>query len=115
MCAVFSDSDIDYPAGSHLKGNHFLNVLYILTNDKSEWMDEFTQKLKHSHGWKILTSNDIVFGDSQEKDVGMAVDMDLARRAAMFMGNGVSRRLVYSSVNLRLRFSNLLLVEFVHQ
>lgn len=76
--------------GSHLKGQHFLNVLYILTNDKSEWMDEFTEKLKNSHGWKIITSNDIVFGDSQEKDVGMAVDMDLARRAAMFMGNGVS-------------------------
>lgn len=82
--------ETDSRTGSHLKGEHFLNVLYILTNDKSEWLDDFIHQLQNSHGWKIITSHDIVFGNSQEKDVGMAVDMDLARRSAMFMGNGVS-------------------------
>ncbi|TEB34365.1 hypothetical protein FA13DRAFT_1753877 [Coprinellus micaceus] len=91
--------------GSHLKGEHFLNVLYILTNDKSEWMDDFTHQLKSGHGWKIITSNNLVFGNSQEKDVGM-------QRAAMFMGNGWSsftsnilhRRLVDGKIPISNRF-----------
>ncbi|TEB34201.1 hypothetical protein FA13DRAFT_1707769 [Coprinellus micaceus] len=98
--------------GSHLKGQHFLNVLYILTNAKSAWLDDFIHQLQNSHGWKIITSHDIVFGDSQEKDVGMAVDMDLARRSAMFMGNGWSsftsnilhRRLVDGKIPISNRF-----------
>ena len=86
LCTILTDAS----TGSHLKGQHFLNVLYILTNAKSAWLDDFIHQLQNSHGWKIITSHDMVFGDSQEKDVGMAVDMDLARRAAVFIGNGVS-------------------------
>ena len=38
----------------------------------------------------MISSLEIEYVDAQEKDVGMAVDMDLARRAAVFLGNGVS-------------------------
>lgn len=40
-------------------------------------------------GWTtVVTSRDLEF-DSEQKEVGMAVDMDLARKAAVFIGNGV--------------------------
>jgi hypothetical protein len=75
--------------GNRIKG-HFLTTLYILTNARSQWLDEFTARLEKEHFWRIVTSHDIVHGNAQEKDAGMAIDMDLARRSAMFMGNGVS-------------------------
>lgn len=41
------------------------------------------------HQWKIITSQDLVLASAQEKEVGMAIDMELARRSAIFLGNGV--------------------------
>ena len=36
-----------------------------------------------------ITTKDLEW-DQEQKDVGMAVDMEFARRAAVFIGNGVS-------------------------
>ncbi|KAJ7505077.1 hypothetical protein B0H11DRAFT_2221263 [Mycena galericulata] len=47
------------------RGNATLDVMYLLTNDKSKWIDEQT-------------------------DVSMAVDMEIGRRAEVFVGNGWS-------------------------
>ncbi|KAF6743481.1 hypothetical protein DFP72DRAFT_827845 [Ephemerocybe angulata] len=76
-------------AGQKLE-SHYIHTIYILTNALPEWHDEFAKKLKHDHKWNVVTSHDIVFGDAQEKDVGMAIDMELARRAGIFLGNGWS-------------------------
>jgi hypothetical protein len=40
-------------------------------------------------GWTVAASQHLVL-DAEQKDVGMAVDMEIARRAAVFVGNGVS-------------------------
>jgi hypothetical protein len=68
---------------------HFLNTIYLLTNDKSNWLDFIIARLRQDHSWKVVTSHDIVYGDAQEMEVGMAIDMELARRSAVFIGNGV--------------------------
>ncbi|RXW24100.1 hypothetical protein EST38_g1789 [Candolleomyces aberdarensis] len=69
--------------------NHYLETLFILTNERDP---AFLDELKSSFGksWKniVISSLEIEYVDAQEKDVGMAVDMDLARRAAVFLGNG---------------------------
>ncbi|KAJ3575870.1 hypothetical protein NP233_g814 [Leucocoprinus birnbaumii] len=64
-----------------------LDTLYILTNDDSEWLRQLKEALR-GEGWKlIITSKDLVL-DAEGVDTGMAVDMDIARRAAVFIGNG---------------------------
>lgn len=68
---------------------HHVNVLFILTNDRSPWLEELKEELRR-YDWKIVTSHQLVFKTAQEQDVSMAIDMDLARKAAIFLGNGVS-------------------------
>ena len=66
-----------------------VDVMYLLTNDRSEWMRELIEALRKD-GWaNIKTSNDLEL-DQLQKDVNMAIDMDIARRAAVFIGNGWS-------------------------
>jgi hypothetical protein len=72
---------------------HYLDTLFLLTNERDmEWLGKLKKEFIEEDGWKnvVISSLEIVYGDAQEKDVGMAVDMDLARRAAVFIGNGVS-------------------------
>ncbi|KAK1233464.1 hypothetical protein PQX77_003360 [Marasmius sp. AFHP31] len=70
-----------------------LHTLYILTNSAPREVDALKEALhQHSGGWsKIVTSKDLVLDDFQ-RDVEGAVDMEIARRAGGFIGNGVSRR-----------------------
>ncbi|TFK40449.1 hypothetical protein BDQ12DRAFT_679432 [Crucibulum laeve] len=66
-----------------------LDVLYLLTNDDSDWLDRLKDVLQKDGWHTVVTSRELVL-DQEEKDVGMAVDMDIARRAAVFIGNGWS-------------------------
>lgn len=67
-----------------------MDVLYLLTNEGSDWLDQLKATLRKD-GWNtIVTSRDLKV-DREQTDVSMAVDMDIARRAAVFVGNGVSR------------------------
>ncbi|KAJ7100404.1 hypothetical protein C8R44DRAFT_561537, partial [Mycena epipterygia] len=60
----------------------------ILTNEKSAWIDELAKELKKD-GWTVITCRDLVL-DSEQTEVSIAVDMEIARRAAAFIGNGWS-------------------------
>ncbi|KAJ3575873.1 hypothetical protein NP233_g813 [Leucocoprinus birnbaumii] len=65
-----------------------LDTLYILTNDDSEWLHQLKDALR-GEGWSlIVTSKDLIL-HAEGVDTNMAVDMDIARRAAVFIGNGV--------------------------
>ncbi|KAK7033116.1 Semialdhyde-dh domain-containing protein [Favolaschia claudopus] len=88
-----------------------LNVLYLLTNEHDEWLDELKASLSKT-GWEtIVTSHDLEL-DAEQIDVSMAVDMDIARQAAVFIGNGYSsfssnivhRRLVDGKEPISIRF-----------
>ncbi len=67
-----------------------LDVVYILTNEKGEWLDQLMDLLMND-GWSsVRTSKDLVLESVEQKEVAMAIDMDIARRAGVFIGNGVS-------------------------
>ncbi|KAJ7501940.1 hypothetical protein B0H11DRAFT_1713357 [Mycena galericulata] len=88
-----------------------LDVLYLLTNEKSTWVDELKDALRID-GWWIAASEDLVF-DTEQTDVAMAVDMEIARRAEVFVGNGwssltsniVYRRLLDKRDPITIRFT----------
>ena len=71
-------------------GEHrVLDVIFLLTNDATSWVDELKEKLEGLGWYTVVTTKDLEL-DQEQKDVNLAVDMDFARRAAVFIGNGVS-------------------------
>jgi hypothetical protein len=82
------ESREDYIAAS--PGEHrVLDMIFLMTNDATGWVDELKTELMQS-GWNtVVTTKDFEL-DREQKDVGMAVDMEFAIKAAVFIGNGVS-------------------------
>ena len=66
----------------------YLDTLYILTNAKDNWLSKL-KEMMYEDGWNHIVTTKELELDQHQKDVGMAVDMELARRAAVFLGNGV--------------------------
>ncbi|KAJ6452624.1 hypothetical protein C8R45DRAFT_639454 [Mycena sanguinolenta] len=77
-----------HTTGTGTESKPMLDVLSVLTNDKSAWLEELKKALQRD-GWTVTTTQDLVL-DAEQKDVSMAVDMEIARRAAVFIGNGWS-------------------------
>lgn len=72
------------------RGAGRLAKLYILTNGDKSWLNQLKAKLRESGTWHlVLTSRDIGL-TFEQKYVGQAIDMAIAERAAVFVGNGVS-------------------------
>ena len=66
-----------------------LDVLFIMSNDHTEWLDDLKREFMKD-GWaRIITSRDLRL-NAEQKEVSVAVDMDIGRRSAVFIGNGVS-------------------------
>ncbi|KAJ7479327.1 hypothetical protein B0H11DRAFT_1725609 [Mycena galericulata] len=88
-----------------------LDTMYLLTNEKSKWVDELENELRKD-GWWVAASHDLVL-DVEQTDVSMAVDMEIARRAEVFIGNGwssftsniVYRRLLDKRNPITIRFA----------
>ncbi|KAJ7798475.1 hypothetical protein B0H14DRAFT_2906708 [Mycena olivaceomarginata] len=82
-----------------------LDTFYLLTNEKSAWIEEIKDALQRD-GWTVATSQDLVL-DAEQRDVSMAVDMEIARRAAWssFTSNIVYQRLVDKRDPVTIRFS----------
>ncbi|KAJ7617873.1 hypothetical protein FB45DRAFT_1103153 [Roridomyces roridus] len=70
-------------------GNATLDTVYILTNEKGGWIEELREGPKED-GWMLVVSSQQLELDAEQLDVSMAVDMEIARRAAVFVGNGWS-------------------------
>ncbi|GLB38170.1 hypothetical protein LshimejAT787_0500350 [Lyophyllum shimeji] len=88
IVAKIRDSRHDYLKQSK-KGHKTLDVLYLLTNAEGEWLDQLKATLKEDGWHTIVTSKDLEL-DQEQTEVNMAVDMEIARRAAVFIGNGWS-------------------------
>jgi hypothetical protein len=67
-----------------------LDVLYIMSNDGTEWLNDLKELLKKDGWTRIVTGRDLKL-NAEQKDVGVAVDMDIGRQSAVFIGNGVRR------------------------
>jgi len=66
-----------------------LNRVYVLTNARPVWLDDLKAELTKEGGWdSIVTSRDIRLSWEQ-RFVAQAVDMAIAQRAEVFVGNGV--------------------------
>ncbi|KAF4617862.1 hypothetical protein D9613_005727 [Agrocybe pediades] len=96
---------------THTQSQRSLDVLYIMSNDRTAWLDDLKDSLRRD-GWAhIVTSRDLKF-TAEQKDVGVAIDMDIGRRSAVFVGNGwssftsnvVHRRLVDGKEPISIRF-----------
>jgi hypothetical protein len=92
------------PAGTEI------DIMYILTNDASSWIDELKVELEKDGYTTIVTSRDLVL-DQEQIGVNMAIDMDISRRAAVFIGNGVRIFVSFS----RSRVDNPRSVVLVHE
>ncbi|KAJ7919869.1 hypothetical protein B0H13DRAFT_1868089 [Mycena leptocephala] len=62
------------------QSNATVDVVYILSNEKGAWIDGL--KMLQKEGWMVVASQDLVL-DAEQKAVSMAVDMEIARRAAV--------------------------------
>ena len=70
-----------------------LDTVFLLSNDPTSWLDRLKTNLMKSDWDKVVTTKDLVL-DQEQKDVGLAVDMEFAIKAAVFVGNGVSLFLI---------------------
>lgn len=66
-----------------------LQRVYVLTNGWGWWVDELRKALAKD-GWAGLKSSLDLQVDNEQKYVAMAIDMAIAERAEVFVGNGVS-------------------------
>ncbi|KAF9068591.1 hypothetical protein BDP27DRAFT_1224103 [Rhodocollybia butyracea] len=91
-------------------GGENLDVMYLLTNAQGDWLAGMLSYLKKD-GWNtIVTSKDLEL-TAEQTDVNMAIDMEFARKAAVFIGNGwssftsniIHRRLVDGKTSLSIR------------
>ena len=71
-----------------------LDMIFLLTNDATSWVDELKRNLTQSGWHSVITTKDLKLNQEQ-KDVGLAVDMEFAIKAAVFIGNGVSLAFFY--------------------
>ncbi|KAF9533178.1 hypothetical protein CPB83DRAFT_867144 [Crepidotus variabilis] len=88
-----------------------LKVLYVMSNDRTDWIRGL-QKIFESDGWaKVVLSRDLILSP-QQRDVSVAVDMEIGRRSKVFIGNGwssftsnvVHQRLADNKVPISIRF-----------
>jgi hypothetical protein len=68
--------------------DRYLDVLYVLTNADAAWVRTFAATMR-KEGWGTVLGTPDLALDPEQFEVGMAVDMEIARRAEVFIGNGV--------------------------
>ncbi len=85
-----STLDIIARARRMRKNHPLLKVVYILTDDDETWAEEIRMWLA-SEGWdRVWIGRTDITAEWEDREVGVAVDMEVARRAGVFVGNGVS-------------------------
>ncbi|ORX38974.1 hypothetical protein BD324DRAFT_649072 [Kockovaella imperatae] len=74
-----------------MRKNHpFLHTVYILTDGVTPWGEEVKMWLL-SEGWEnVWLSPKDIWPDWQDGEIGVGVDMEVARRSGVFVGNGFS-------------------------
>jgi hypothetical protein len=93
LITKITESKRDWEAGEGRRAAP-LTTLYVMTNAKEEWRDAFRARML-DEGWdNVATTSDLTL-NSEQTAVSMAIDMDIGRRAAVFIGNGVSRKIFW--------------------
>ncbi|KAH8105531.1 hypothetical protein DFH11DRAFT_1518929 [Phellopilus nigrolimitatus] len=71
------------------EGEGELKRVYVLTNGWPGWVDSLREELVKD-GWEDVKSSLDIQVDGEQKYVAMAIDMAIAERAEVFVGNGFS-------------------------
>jgi len=66
-----------------------LPVLYIMSNDRTDWLNGLKEEFQQD-GWRRVVLSRELELKPEQKDVSVAVDMEIGRQSAVFIGNGVS-------------------------
>lgn len=67
-----------------------LRNIFIMTNGSPEWVGELREALMRDHPWEQIASSLQMEVSWEQKFVAQAVDMMVAQRSDVFIGNGVS-------------------------
>lgn len=67
-----------------------LEYIYIMTNGDDAWVADLKLELYALGGWECIGSNRDLSLTWEQKYVGQALDMMVAQKAEVFIGNGVS-------------------------
>ncbi|KAI0635224.1 hypothetical protein C8Q77DRAFT_1106760 [Trametes polyzona] len=67
-----------------------LSHVYVMTNGSPSWVKKLKTALQRRHAWASVASSRDLFLTPEQKYVGQAVDMLVAQRAQVFIGNGFS-------------------------
>ena len=87
------DAKRDYEGAAKPEEKRLIDIVFLMMNAKRD-RQETMKRLLRAEGFNtVVTTKDLVV-DSEEMEVGVIADMEFARRAAVFVGNGVSRHLV---------------------
>ena len=89
---VRQEYEENYVSLERAEQRYRLNKVYLLTNGWPSFVDELRIALLED-GWEaVFGTPDMESGDltRQEKGVNVAIDMALAEKAEVFVGNGVS-------------------------
>ena len=68
-----------------------LSQVYIMTNGSPSWVSKLKTALLARHAWTHIASSRDLMLTPEQKYVAQAVDMLVAQRAQVFVGNGVRR------------------------
>ena len=66
-----------------------LRNVYILTNGAREWVAELKDALRQAAKWDKVTSSRDILLNKEQKYIAQAIDMMIAHKAQVFIGNGV--------------------------
>ncbi|KAI5118047.1 hypothetical protein M0805_005895 [Coniferiporia weirii] len=90
IAARVQESRYQWEARGTDEGAHPIRRLYILTNGDREWVAKLKSRIMEDGNWdQIYTSRDMQLS-LEQKYIAQAVDMAIAQRAAVFIGNGFS-------------------------
>ena len=67
-----------------------LRNIFIMTNGSPEWIEQLKEDLMKDYPWKQISSSLEMRVTWEQKFTAQAVDMMIAQRADVFIGNGVS-------------------------
>ena len=67
-----------------------LRNVFIMTNGSPEWVEGLREALMKDYPWKLIASSLQMRVSWEQKFVSSAVDMMIAQRSDVFIGNGVS-------------------------
>ena len=78
-----------------------LSVLYIMSNDHTDWIESLKDAFMQDGWQRVVMSHDLKF-NPQQQDVSVAVDMEIGRSSAVFIGNGVRNVMIYFQILVHL-------------